>query len=231
MIVRVKGGPGSGHHGHRGRPGLRGGSLPGKGGKIDTALIARKVLKVVYGGKAVEPNANELGVVANMLKRHPHNVVGHIKSIVLCSSEEDWKEQYDRVFSIFPDYVEGEHLECGGFFDPKTYSIYLPPGFSVHAFDHEIGHIVARESRAKGKYNVWYNKYTEYGWFDRHTAYARTHHEEGFAESYAAWIGAGRVSDYDAVTSNPALQSFTAEALDKYYQTFVVVREVVESVQ
>lgn len=31
VIIRVKGGPGSGHHGHRGRPGLRGGSLPGKG--------------------------------------------------------------------------------------------------------------------------------------------------------------------------------------------------------
>lgn len=33
-VVRVvlKGGPGSGHHGHRGIPGKRGGSLPGKGG-------------------------------------------------------------------------------------------------------------------------------------------------------------------------------------------------------
>lgn len=32
MIIRLKGGPGSGHHGHAGRPGKRGGSLPGKGG-------------------------------------------------------------------------------------------------------------------------------------------------------------------------------------------------------
>lgn len=32
MIIRVKGGPGSGHRGHRGRPGMRGGSLPGKSG-------------------------------------------------------------------------------------------------------------------------------------------------------------------------------------------------------
>lgn len=30
--VILKGGPGSGHHGHVGRPGKRGGSLPGKGG-------------------------------------------------------------------------------------------------------------------------------------------------------------------------------------------------------
>lgn len=31
VITMSKGGPGSGHHGHRGRPGKRGGSLPGKG--------------------------------------------------------------------------------------------------------------------------------------------------------------------------------------------------------
>lgn len=38
MIVRVKGGTGSGHHGHRGRPGMRGGSLPGKGGEAATNI-------------------------------------------------------------------------------------------------------------------------------------------------------------------------------------------------
>ena len=32
LTLRLKGGPGSGHHGHSGRPGKRGGSLPGAGG-------------------------------------------------------------------------------------------------------------------------------------------------------------------------------------------------------
>jgi len=32
QYTKRKGGPGSGHHGHAGRPGKRGGSLPGKGG-------------------------------------------------------------------------------------------------------------------------------------------------------------------------------------------------------
>ena len=32
LPVTLRGGPGSGHHGHKGRPGERGGSLPGKGG-------------------------------------------------------------------------------------------------------------------------------------------------------------------------------------------------------
>lgn len=32
LIITYKGGSGSGHHGHRGRPGEQGGSLPGDGG-------------------------------------------------------------------------------------------------------------------------------------------------------------------------------------------------------
>lgn len=39
MIIKIKGGPGSGHHGHVGRPGKRGGSLPGKGGGSSGAAI------------------------------------------------------------------------------------------------------------------------------------------------------------------------------------------------
>lgn len=36
VILRLKGGKGSGHHGHSGRPGKHGGSLPGKGGGVVT---------------------------------------------------------------------------------------------------------------------------------------------------------------------------------------------------
>lgn len=34
LTVRLKGGPGSGHRGHSGRPGKRGGSSPGRGGAV-----------------------------------------------------------------------------------------------------------------------------------------------------------------------------------------------------
>jgi len=40
LTVRLKGGLGSGHHGHAGRPGQRGGSLPGKSGAVKMANIA-----------------------------------------------------------------------------------------------------------------------------------------------------------------------------------------------
>lgn len=41
--IRFKGGPGSGHHGHRGIPGQRGGSLPGVGGdSVATVAVNSK---------------------------------------------------------------------------------------------------------------------------------------------------------------------------------------------
>lgn len=44
MIIKIKGGPGSGHYGHRGRPGIRGGSLPGKGGgSVDAEFASSPV--------------------------------------------------------------------------------------------------------------------------------------------------------------------------------------------
>lgn len=47
-LVRYKGGKGSGHHGHKGRPGKHGGSLPGEGGG------GKKEELVVSSGKLTE---------------------------------------------------------------------------------------------------------------------------------------------------------------------------------
>jgi GNAT superfamily N-acetyltransferase len=38
LCAILKGGPGSGHHGHAGRPGRRGGSAPGKGGSASVGI-------------------------------------------------------------------------------------------------------------------------------------------------------------------------------------------------
>ena len=51
LEITTKGGPGSGHHGHAGRPGKRGGSLPGKAGAGSTGgksprAVAKAILEV-----------------------------------------------------------------------------------------------------------------------------------------------------------------------------------------
>lgn len=47
--IHLKGGPGSGHHGHRGRPGQRGGSVPGTGGSSAPMSLEEFISKVKDG--------------------------------------------------------------------------------------------------------------------------------------------------------------------------------------
>lgn len=227
MILRIKGGPGSGHHGHKGRPGIRGGSLPGKGGSVNIAGHVKKVLKVAYKGELVEPNRNELGVITNYMKRHPASVVSHVEGIILCGSEEDWKAQYDTYFD------DGEYMSCGGFYAEELstgkHVVVLPPGFSEHAIDHELGHVAYRAASKVNGELIWRDRYST-TWFDKHTAYSRTDAGEGFAESYAAWISAGRITDITSLASALDMSLYSAD-LDRYYQTFRVVEEVVNAIR
>lgn len=51
LSLRLKGGPGSGHHGHAGRPGKRGGSAPSKGGSFaDRLKNAREIRGMALKG-------------------------------------------------------------------------------------------------------------------------------------------------------------------------------------
>lgn len=218
MIIRFKGGPGSGHHGHRGRPGKRGGSLPGKGGGDSVHDHVRKVLKVAYKGELVEPNNNELGVISNYMERHPEKVVKHIGSIVLCGSEEDWKTEYDKHFD------DGDCMGCGGFYTADKV-IVLPPGFSEHAIDHEIGHVAYRAAWPAGGTEGWDTTYRRSPEFDRHTAYAKTNACEAFAESYASWIAGGQkvnVDNYEDVRRQATIDSHTF--------TYAKVKRVIDAI-
>lgn len=57
LTIRLKGGPGSGHKGHAGRPGKHGGSLPGKGG-VPTPKKGVSVIDA--GGKPAHKVAEEI---------------------------------------------------------------------------------------------------------------------------------------------------------------------------
>ena len=73
----VKGGPGSGHHGHAGRPGKRGGSLPGKGGADASTggKSPRAVAKVIVAeAKRREPTITK--TVSNVVQGAGGEMVG-----------------------------------------------------------------------------------------------------------------------------------------------------------
>jgi len=67
-----KGGPGSGHHGHAGRPGKRGGSTPGKGGGGGASSSGGEASSSGGGGKRTAASAYEEHAQAT--KRHVTNI-------------------------------------------------------------------------------------------------------------------------------------------------------------
>ena len=178
--VRFKGGPGSGHFGHIGRPGLRGGSLPGKGGGGKAPS-----LKVMHRGKETRPNEYEATWMALILRRHPTKVVSQLNGIVICDTEEDWREQYRKMVG------EGDYKNCGGFYVGHSKTIYLPPKYNRLAVDHEIGHRAYWAAYIVGATRAWDNAYDNSMRFDRHTTYSSSGVTEAFAESYAAWVQTG----------------------------------------
>jgi hypothetical protein len=89
LTFRYKGGKGSGHHGHAGRPGKHGGSLPGKG---DSST----------GGFSVSDANKNYPATMNALSRMAAmNDVGHLIKSALIPGE--YAEKFQRVESVFSD--------------------------------------------------------------------------------------------------------------------------------
>ena len=226
ITVRVKGGPGSGHFGHIGRPGLRGGSLPGKGGGGGSG----PVLKVLHMGEEIEPDRYKTHIVANMLQRHPAKVTSQLNDIVLCATEEDWKRIYRETFN------DDDYESCGGFFVIDTKTMCLPPDYDVHCFDHELGHMAwyaampsddVLESGTLPENGVfaWDNAYYDFR-FDRHTEYSKWGGvTEAFAESYAAWVQTG--GEVANVSELPEVYEHNMLHIS---ETFSVVQEVIDAI-
>lgn len=93
-------------------------------------------------------------------------------------------------------FSKSQAQNVSAFWDGK--GITMKPGFDDLTFHHEMGHAV-EQFAAKAKVANYKQSYQMNNRFDRHTDYAKTSYGESFAESYAAFVGAGsplkRVSD------------------------------------
>ena len=61
--LEIKGGPGSGHHGHAGRPGKRGGSAPGKGGGGQPRVLSIGDYKMLVVERSQQIDQQKIGEV------------------------------------------------------------------------------------------------------------------------------------------------------------------------
>ena len=126
-------------------------------------------------------NDKQIDTVATLLGRHPESALKGLTSITVCSSLQAWQFEC-RKYDLDPK-------KTLGFYDKyrKNYkNITLKPNFEFSTFDHEMGHSVWNQTSTRGS---WLKEYRTNTNFDRHTWYSKTDKEEGFCESYMAWMG------------------------------------------
>jgi hypothetical protein len=107
LTIRLKGGPGSGHHGHAGRKGQEGGSLPGKSINSSTDTIS-------WDGK-------DIFELSKMVKRYFDN-----NNSEIYSSEE--KNFYTAVEKLLNQsnikLSDGDWDELGQYFDAWVFDAF-----------------------------------------------------------------------------------------------------------
>lgn len=151
IIIRFKGGPGSGHHGHRGRPGLRGGSLPGKcWGVVGSTKIM---------------------VVGNVSQ----SAVAHVAEWV--SALPEWAKKGVAEVRLYEErgaeFKVGEHTyNTGGEWDRRTSTISIYSANLYMTYDvgtilsHEVGHSICDRWVKVGHEQLIRAYHEHANWFD-----------------------------------------------------------------
>jgi len=168
------------------------------------ALWAQREAGRLLGDAAGE---EEVQRVASLLSQHPERVVGKLQGINLPTTEKAWSQAVkDAGFSK----VQGTRVTA--FWSEQMKTISLGPGFDAATFHHEMGHAIEAFT-AKAKTDQYFKAFRGNQYFDRHTWYAKTDWHESFAESYSAYLAAGKV----AKAADPAFEA-----------TFKVLRAVLK---
>lgn len=161
--LRMKGGPGSGHRGHKGRIGKRGGSVPGTG-DTGSMSIADRMYNLCIDG--TEEQKNEIASLAEMANITLDNLEG-LNGISFdhpAGMRYDWAPDHNS-FIYIDDYDRG-YLIVGSY-DVENKVIHIAPaGMTTNTLAHEVGHHVqftqigvdnpkftARVAVMAGKYN------------------------------------------------------------------------------
>jgi hypothetical protein len=189
-VLVLKGGSGSGHHGHSGRPGKRGGSLPGSSEFLDSTLSEDSRRKI-------------LDILDNELISEKH--LSGLQKITTGLSES------------IPSWVKEDGTTIPGYYHKK--SIHLHPRIGVNrvVLLHELGHHVASKLFGNGRVGLskLYHKLSSRKMNDEKLAdlglrrYSLTHLNEFLADSFVLYAG-GR----DSPNWNDAKRNFNT-ALQK----------------
>jgi hypothetical protein len=195
----LEGGPGSGHYGHKGRPGKRGGSLPG--GTISAHGYTGVGDWVVKRGVHISASPSEKKRVYDFLKDVPvsHLKLSSVKTITVMNSLKEVDDLYH-----LKTGDNDRSFKADAFYDRKTKEMVLAPGSLQATILHEFAHTLVGLGAYKKKVwdsNASSGKVTRYGSTDIH---------EGFCEAYAL-----RVIDKNYLRKRA---SKVADVMDKVFE-------------
>jgi len=195
----LEGGPGSGHFGHKGRPGKRGGSLPG--GSVLAHGYTGVGDWVVKRGVRISASPSEKKRIHKFLSDVPvsHLKLSGVKTITVMNNVKEVDDLYklrsgdnDRSFT------------ADAFYDHNTKEMVLSPGAQQATVLHEFAHTLVGLGAYKKRVwdsNASSGKVTRYGSTDMH---------EGFCEAYAL-----RVVDKDYLRKKAPK---VADVMDKVFE-------------
>ncbi len=199
--VEILGGPGSGHRGHKGVPGRRGGSAPGKG------LYASLATQESWGG----------------LSPYKKETWHEMSSAIPDQHVEDVKIEFDRTAS---DWLNQRGWE-GAYISEGEGKIRISPDATSNTLAHETGHHVFHKLvDVVGQKEVNYD-WERAGGSAKEFLYARglrkyslSGENEFFADSYSLWVQATGLNNSSAKIAQGRFRKTypgTSYALDKLW--------------
>ena len=238
---REKGSSTSGHYGHEGRPGKVGGSAPSGPRRVvsskkpeakltagtnprdhpDDIIPGRQVswnvanerakivLRRAKSGYLEEPTPHQLDIVTDWLTYHDEKVIDKVRNIYWPQTQKDFLIEAERSGVRDP-------LKAAAYCE-EDYDLICMGTKKAGYFHHEMGHIAWNNARTSARVK-WILEWRLNKDFDRFTNYSKKDNQEGFAETYEAYIQVGgRVG-----TSDPKRVRLES--------AFDIVKEVIDNV-
>lgn len=155
--ITFKGGTGSGHWGHAGRPPVLGGSIPGL--LMSNTFINPDFFTIGPGKKYIESikNGNVVHGVLGVIEESGKIRNNHIRDLQGIYDEPDPESMPFKFTEEFvtanPEYANNVGKDMGGYYQQSKRVIRINPeeGFVSHTFAHELGHHVTRDGSATNK--------------------------------------------------------------------------------
>jgi hypothetical protein len=161
----------------------------------------RKVQLINSSGKSVTMTSEQQTSINKLLELQDPRGMRGLRKVVVYDSDAAFDLAATKAGAKIPAAeLTGESFQVGAFYVPGTKTIHVPLSAITNdpvLFSHEFGHAIYKGATPTGR-SIWGDAWRADPDFDRHTEYAKTSSQEAFAETYAAWVSAGKTMEWNS---------------------------------